>query len=211
MRTGPLPPTLKARVLASTSRKTPNASGIIPNMSIALPIEAELTEPACTSHYSGDQPPRSRSRKTTPDDASDTLAPPDLVDLVPSTTDDMSVDEAVLPTTTTPSCAKCHSVIQVKTIPALGSSALVETSPPALLFVDKDERPDWLLTSVNDHLQHTPYYLCLNKVVDLFMAQEERLGYPAKVSKFQLLCLHSLTLWNMIVHSSRSTICKPAY
>jgi hypothetical protein len=74
------------------------------------------------------------------------------------------------------------------------------TAGPAL--VDKDERPDWLLISVREFLRHGPYYACLGKVVDLFLAQEARLGYPAKVSKSELLyVLHSLT-------SQTPTVCR---
>ena len=80
--------------------------------------------------------------------------------------------------------APYDSVIQVNTFPALGTTALVETSQPALLFLDEDERPHWLLMSIKEFLRHVPYYMCLGRVVDLFLAQEARLGYPAKVSKF---------------------------
>ena len=62
--------------------------------------------------------------------------------------------------------------------------ALVESLPAALLFVDEDEHPDWLTRSIKEHLQYMPYYMCLGKVVDLFLTQEARLGYPAKVIKF---------------------------
>jgi hypothetical protein len=102
----------------------------------------------------------------------------------------MSVDDEVLSTTATvaPAAAaitdvECDSVIPLRIIPSLGGSALVQTLPPTLLDADKDERPRWLLKSIREFLQHGPYYLCLDKVVDLFLAQEARLGYPAKVSK----------------------------
>jgi hypothetical protein len=96
----------------------------------------------------------------------------------------MLVDEEVLPAiATTSSTPPCDSAIQVTVVPPLGVSALVKTSLPALLFVDTDERPKWLLASIYDHLQYVPYYSCLNKVVDLFLTQEARLGYPTKASK----------------------------
>ena len=100
-------------------------------------------------------------------------------------------DEEVLPATTTTPHTLCDSTIQVKSIPTLGVSALVQTSPPTLLFIDEDERPGWLLTAVREFFDNGPYYLCLNKVVDLFLNQEARLGYPAKVSNFQFLCVFS--------------------
>ena len=75
--------------------------------------------------------------------------------------------------------APFDTAIQVRTI--LGVPTLVQTRPPALLFEDRDERPDWLIWSTNEFLQHVPYYMCLDKVVDLFFAQEARLGYPEKV------------------------------
>ena len=187
MRTGPLPPALRARALNSASNKSPNTEEIPANTSIALPTEPGRTEPILTTHSSGDQPPCSQVPGGISDNVSDTSAPPELLDLAPSVADYMSVDEETPPTAATPSSVGCDSVIQTTIIPALGVLALVPTSPPALLFVDKDERPNWLLTSINEHLQHVPYYLCLSKVVDLFLTQEARLGYPPKVSKFRLL------------------------
>jgi len=83
--------------------------------------------------------------------------------------------------------APSDSAIQVETI--LGVPTLVQSSPPALLFADKNERSDWLIRAINEHFQHTPYYMCLGKVVDLFLAQEAQLGYPVKVTKFPLLCV----------------------
>lgn len=161
-----------------TSKKTSRAK-----KAPVAPIEAEYTEhsppsqPIPTSHLSDSQPPSSQL----PDHISDTVlhtpTGPNL-DLSPSASDGMSIDEEVLPAATS---APCHSVIEVRVIPAFGTSALVETSPPALLFADVDEPPNWLLVSIKDCLRHTPYYLCLNEVVDLFLAQEARLGYLAQV------------------------------
>jgi len=103
-------------------------------------------------------------------------------------TGEMIVDEWELPAAaaTVPN-APFDYMIQVQTIPTLGVHALVQTAPPTLLFQDKDERPDWLIRSTNEFLQYTPYYMCFSKVVDLFFAQEARLGYPDKVSKQQTL------------------------
>ena len=85
--------------------------------------------------------------------------------------------------------ASPDSVIEVEAVPALGTYALVQTPLPKLLFADQDERPDWLIRSTNKHLQYTPYYMCLSKVVDLFFAQEARLGYLVKVSKSAFVCV----------------------
>jgi hypothetical protein len=116
------------------------------------------------------------------DGGSSTLVP-SSPNWTPPTTDGMSVDEEALPTATTASNAECSPVIQLKVIPTLGVSALIQTSPPTLLNIDKDERPQWLLTAIHEFLQYGPYYLCLGKVIDLFLTQEGQLGYPAKVSK----------------------------
>ena len=111
------------------------------------------------------------------------------LDSAPSATDKMLVSE-VLPTTatttTTTSSTPCGTVIQLEAVPTLGTGtiALVQTSEPTLLSVDKDIRPRWLLKSIKDCLQYMPYYLCLNKAVDLFLAQEAWLSYPIKVSNF---------------------------
>jgi hypothetical protein len=94
-------------------------------------------------------------------------------------TGEVIVDEEVPPTVPG---APSDLVIQVEVVPALGTLALVQTSPPTLLFADQDERPDWLIESARKHLQYMPYYMCLSDVVDLFFTQEARLGYPNKVS-----------------------------
>lgn len=120
------------------------------------------------------------------DGVSHSSAPPDLDtgmdDFATPTTRGSTPDAEVSPTTTA-SCILCNYAIRVKVVPTLGVSGLIETPPPALLFVDKDERPYWLLTSVKDFLQYGPYYMCLSRVVDLFLSQEAQLGYLAKVSK----------------------------
>ena len=101
------------------------------------------------------------------------------------TTDDaMIVDEEEDPPAAP--AAPFDFTIQVQLNPILGVPALVQTLPPTLLFRDHDERPDWLIRSTNELLHPTSYYMCLNKVVDLFFAQEARLGYPDKVSPLWL-------------------------
>ena len=126
-----------------------------------------------------------------PEDATDSLSrisvlsEPDvgMDDLVPSATGEPTPLPAT--TTTATSCALCGSVIEVQIVRAPGSFFLIETSPPALLSIDEDERPNWLLMSIKDLLKYGPYYMCLGRVVDLFLAQEARLGYLAKVSEFR--------------------------
>ena len=66
-------------------------------------------------------------------------------------------------------------------ITRLGDTYLIET-PPTLLSEDEEVRPQWLMTAVNSFLRLTPYFGGLGKVVDLYLAQEARLGYP------QLVC-----------------------
>ena len=188
MQSGPLLAAMKARVLAATSNKIPGADNTQTDTSVALPMgigPTELIEPA----QPGGSPPLSNQLSSQlPEDSLDCVldssAPSQPPNFTPPTTSEMSIDEEVPPAIPTPSSNPCDSAIQVNVIPKLGTSALVQTSPPSLLFADEDERPSWLLTSITDHLQHSPYYLCLNKVVDLFLAQEARLGYPLKVNKF---------------------------
>jgi hypothetical protein len=98
-------------------------------------------------------------------------------------TGEIIVDEEVPPAPPATSAAAFDSVIEVQISPILGVYILIPTPPPTLLFEDKDERPNWLIWSTTEFLQRIPYYMCLNKVVDLFFAQEARLGYLDKVSK----------------------------
>ena len=168
MQTGPLPAVTNTRISGRTSNNIPKTNETPADTTPVSPIEAEPTDLTKPTQPGGPTP----------------VSHPNLLDSASPVTDDMSVDEEVLPVTTTASSPPCDSIIQVRIIPTLGTSALVQSSPPALLLVDKDERPHWLLRSVHEFLQYAPCYLCLNKVVDLFFAQEAQLGYPAKVSKF---------------------------
>lgn len=181
MRTGPMSAALKSRVLGNTSSKTARRNNTPSNKDTAPATGAESTEPAeSTSSTTSTEPTEpSEPLDDFSDDDSSTLVP-SSPDLTPLATDDMSVDEGVLSTTT--SNVECSSAIQLRVIPALGVTTLVQTSLPALFNIDMDERPQWLLTAIHEFLQHGPYYLCLGKVVDLFLTQEARLGYPAKVS-----------------------------
>ena len=71
--------------------------------------------------------------------------------------------------------------IEVGITPRIGTPHLVETSPPVFLFKDEDDRPQWLKTATRKFLRFVPYYGGLAKVVDLFLEQEARLGYPELV------------------------------
>lgn len=98
------------------------------------------------------------------------------------------IDHEVPSIPPTAPCVSSNAVIQVKNL--MGIDILVQTPPPTLLFVDQDVRPNWLIRSTNDFLRHVPYYLCLDKVVDLFFRQEARLNFQTKVGAFCfLLCL----------------------
>ena len=67
-------------------------------------------------------------------------------------------------------------------LPRLNTHVLAETEPPTLLLADEDVRPNWLISAVKEFLRYTPYYGCLGKVIDQFLLQEARLGYPTLVS-----------------------------
>ena len=81
--------------------------------------------------------------------------------------------------------------METRIVPRLGIRAIAETEPPTLLFEDEDVRPEWLTLAVKEFLRYTPYYGQLGKVIDLFLAQEARLGYPNSVGH---LCSPSLYL-----------------
>ena len=59
---------------------------------------------------------------------------------------------------------------------------LVDT-PPELLSADEDVRPQWLMTAVG-FLRCVLCFGNLGRVVDLWLAQEARLGYPRRVCAF---------------------------
>jgi hypothetical protein len=180
MRTGPLPPDLKARVMALTSKKRTVSltKAEVPEL-IEATQPMQLTLASCSSSNR----PCSQTPEDGSDSTSDTSAPHEPRDLMPPGTSDMSADMEVASAIPTTSGIPCNSVIEVRTISGTGVSVFVQTSSPTLLFVDEDKRPNWLLTSIKEHLQYTPYYLCFSQVVDLFLTQEARLGYPQKVRK----------------------------
>lgn len=188
-----MPPALKARVLYNISNRT-RAKGPQPEVDetqanatqlAVQPIAAESVETSTVQRSHSVLISDSRAATLTsrlPEDGAlenesctSTLPNFGTDDSAPFTTAMIVNDDEV---TATPS----DCTIQVKINPTLGIPTLVETPPPALLFQDMDVRPNWLIRSINQCLQYAPYYMCLNKVVDLFLTQEARLGYPDKVS-----------------------------
>lgn len=84
--------------------------------------------------------------------------------------------------------------VQVATNTSLGLKYLVET-PPTLLSKDEDVRPEWLAATIKIFLRRfVPCFGNLGKVVDLFLAQEARLGYPTLVRTPLLSWFSALTL-----------------
>lgn len=98
--------------------------------------------------------------------------------------------------------------VEVATALRLGTPYLVET-PPTLLSEDEDVRPQWLITAVNAFLRLVPYVGSLGKVVDLYLAQEARLGYPQLVCSTTCAFLMSSVL-TILVHSTSTPISQPA-
>ena len=95
--------------------------------------------------------------------------------------DNQSIDP--VPTTqATPAAPATPALPGVETAiaPRLGTTYLVETSP-TLLSEDEDVRPQWLMTAVNSFFRFVPCIGSLGKVIDLYLAQEARLGYPELV------------------------------
>jgi len=72
------------------------------------------------------------------------------------------------------------SGVEVAIDPSLDTPYLVEI-PPTLFSEDEDVRPLWLMTAVNSFLRLLPCIGSLGKVIDLYLAQDARLGYPELV------------------------------
>jgi len=97
---------------------------------------------------------------------------------------EMGNDWSVPPAPTIPTGPSLPGVEVAKT-PHTGAAYLVET-PPTRLSEDEEVRPGWLTTAVNSFLCVIPYFGSLGKVVDLYLAQEARLGYPVLVCTLSL-------------------------
>jgi hypothetical protein len=252
MRTGPMTPALKARILANLAKNPSKAKEVVGNGTQVTvpPTEAQPVErtkptqpiwPVPIIDPSGDQEvpldplplgeafedilSYSSTFSDFEDNESFTSTISDVFDvgmddseplatgpwtIIDHFTGEIVVDNEVAPTASNP---PFDSSIQVEVIPALGINVLIQTKPPTLLFEDQDERPNWLIRSTNEFIQHTPYYMCLNKVVDLFFAQEARLGYPSKVSHLGVFSwIPSLTTYSPFtsVNPPPSTISKSA-
>ena len=192
--TSPLPLRRKGQVLAKTTdadpQTTPGNAPINPS--------SECTDQAVTANVTtsldatNPNPEASGDESYLPDISGDESRPSDAPDdkLQLSSVPDIGMDDSkrvitindgdALAVTAPPT----QSGVKIKFLPLLGVHALVESESPTLLSVNKDVRPDWLLTVVREHLPNVPYLGCLGKVVDLFLAQEARLGYPNVVSVF---------------------------
>ena len=77
-------------------------------------------------------------------------------------------------------------------LPLDAATTLVDI-PPETLLADRDVRPQWLITAIKKFLLYVPYFGNLGKVVDLWLAQEARLGYPQLVCAFSCFETPSLT------------------
>ena len=78
------------------------------------------------------------------------------------------------------------------------ATVLVDT-PPELLLADEDVRPRWLMTA-KGFLRCVLYFGNLGRAVDLWLAQEARLGYPQRVCTFFCFRDPSLTAHPQSVH-----------
>jgi hypothetical protein len=105
--------------------------------------------------------------------------------------DDQSTPPApAVPTIPTIPTGPSLAGVEVAITPHLGTAYLVET-PPTLLSEDEDVRPQWLITAISAFLRLVPYVGSLGKVVDLYLTQEARLGYP------ELVCAVTLYFCNL--------------
>ena len=204
-------PALKARVIANLAKRASDTAQVVPRFQAEpiTSIEAESippneaesipsteavqpSEPTLTNGPSDNrQPPPGPERSDS--DMSDALS---YTSSLPDVFDVGSDDSA--PLATGPWTIVDHftgeMIVDDDEVPpaVLGTPALTLTPPPTLLFAEQDVRPDWLVWSTSKFLRHVPYYMALSNVVDLFLAQEARLGYPAKASQLFFSCLHSL-------------------
>ena len=99
--------------------------------------------------------------------------------------------------------------VEIAIAPRLGTPYLVEI-PPTLLSEDEDVRPQWLITAVNSFLRFVPCVGSLGKVIDLYLAQEARLGYPELVCAI-VFFLVTLVLMSSSVHSPCTSISEPTH
>ena len=67
--------------------------------------------------------------------------------------------------------------------PPSDAATILVDNPPELLLADEDVRPQWLMTATS-FLRYVLYFGNLGRAVDLWFAQEARLGYPQLVCAF---------------------------
>lgn len=120
--------------------------------------------------------------------------------------DDQSTPPApTVPTVQTISTGPTLAGVEAS-ITQLGDPYLIET-PPTLLSEDEDVRPQWLMTAINAFLRFVPCFGSLGKVIDLYLAQEARLGYPELVCTLLFFFeARSPILTVILVHSTSTSV-----
>jgi len=151
------------------------------DVSATAPAPRDITPPPSTELVDDDM----SGASILPDVMMDDSAPPAtcLQTIVDHTVGETIVDgdQTTAPTSApAASSSRSFTAIQVATTPHPTPTSLAEI-PPTLLSEDEDVRPQWLVIAIRDFLQYVPYLGNLGKVVDLFLAQEARLGYPQLV------------------------------
>ena len=199
MRTGPLPPHLKERVLAAMAKARPppvattpvNPLAVesttvetLPTMPEADAPQVQINGPSVVVAIADHVPEMAPA----PNDCTSVLTDFFDSDYVDVEMDDMDktndpwefmefpTGEIVVDDNSNVSFSAVE--MDVGMLPRLGTLTLTETEAPALLFKDEDVRPDWLVSAVKEFLRYTPYYGGLGQVIDQFLLQEARLGYP---------------------------------
>lgn len=202
MRTGPLPPHLKERVIAAMAKARPPKAATAPvdpsaiesinveTLSITTPEvdvpQVQMYGPGVVDivHFAPETAPVHNDYTSTPTDFFDAdyvdvdMSDMDLAtdpwEVMEHPTGDIIIDGD----SSLSSSAAGQMSMDVGILPRLGTLTLIETEPPTLLFKDEDVRPDWLMSAVKEFLRYTPYYGGLGQLIDLFLRQEARLGYP---------------------------------
>lgn len=195
-----------------------NATHVEPNVPVVATIPSDITPVPADVPDDGMSDSLSYT-STLPeifDTGTDDSAPPATGPwmIIDHFTGEITVDDDQSPPVPdAPTIPNTHSdpspaVVKVAIAARSGVPYLVET-PPTLLDEDKDVRPQWLMTAIGTFFPFVPYVGGLGKVVDLYLAQEARLGYP------QLVCAHSsyfiIYILTISVHSSPTSIRKPAH
>ena len=198
MRTGPLPPHLKERVLAAMAKARPpqaattsgNSFVVEPAPVETLPIAMpEVDTPQVQINGPGVIAIADHAPETAPipDDCTSAFTgfDSDYVDIEMDDMVQMNDPWEVMEHPTGGIIVDDNSGVSfsaaemdIGMLPRLGTLTLTETEAPTLLFKDDDVRPGWLMSAVKEFLRFTPYYGGLGQVIDQFLLQEARLGYP---------------------------------